>query len=105
MENLTIFTLIGCGFCADLKSKLDSKSIKYIEISCSGNRDYICDKNESLLDNKIYPYCRVDSMNMTIYICFTTDSTKLGVIDKISNNKVIYYVDSTINMLNTILKL
>jgi hypothetical protein len=105
MKNLTVFTLVGCSVCADLKHTLISKNIEYKEISCSGNRDTICDKNAFLLDNNLYPYCSLNSSNVKIYICITYDSSKLGVVAKLSNTEVIYYVDSIVNMYNTILKL
>lgn len=104
MKNLTIYTLEGCSACENFKQNLKSKHLQYKEISCS-REEKTCDKEIILMDNDRYPFCKLDAHNIQIYVCITLDSSRLGVINKINDKTVVYYVDSQINIVNTILKL
>jgi glutaredoxin-related protein len=104
MKDITVFTLIGCGACAEFTSQLRVNNIFYNEVSCS-SKNRICNDSESLTVNNRYPKCKIVTQDAIIYVCCTLENEKVGTLQKIKDNIIVSYVYSIDNMLNVILKL
>ena len=100
-KQLIIYTLIGCGFCESLKSKLLYNNIQFQEICCS-NDSNTCDKMENLLNCDLYPIAQVKlSISKNVIFCLTNQHSQINT-NIIEGSNVIFYVHSIDNMIHAI---